>query len=91
MFSTGCCYYICGEDSFTYKQPPHSGYSFVSLNIKYLELYKFMGLIQNILQGPTNPFTILKPQNQEIGDWYVVKYSSSSSEAPKLWKSSSGA
>ena len=38
-----------------------------------------------------NPFTILEPPDQEIGEFYVVlERRAADFEAPKLWKSSSG-
>ena len=41
--------------------------------------------------NPTNLFTILKPQDQEIGEFYVVQECHATDfEAPKLWKGSSG-
>ena len=40
---------------------------------------------------PTNPFSILEPQDQEIGEFYVVQERRATDlKAPKLWKGSSG-
>ena len=40
---------------------------------------------------PTNTFTVLEPQDQEIGECYVVQERRVTDfEAPKLWKGSSG-
>ena len=40
---------------------------------------------------PTNPFTILEPQDQEIGEFYVVQERHMTDfKAPKLWMGSSG-
>ena len=40
---------------------------------------------------PTNPFTILEPLDQEIGEFYVVQERHATDlDAPKLWKGSSG-
>ena len=41
--------------------------------------------------SPTNTFTISEPQDQEISEFYVVQdRRATDSEAPKLWKGSSG-
>ena len=43
------------------------------------------------LKGPTGPFTIAEPQDQEISEIYVVhKRRTSDFEAPKSWKGSVG-
>ena len=40
---------------------------------------------------PTRPFTILEPQDQDIGEFYVVQERRTTDfEASKLWKGSSG-
>ena len=40
---------------------------------------------------PTGPFTILKPEDQERGEFYVVKERRATDlEAPELWKGRSG-
>ena len=40
---------------------------------------------------PTNPFTILEPQDQEISEFYVVQERHTTDfKAPKLWMGSSG-
>ena len=40
---------------------------------------------------PTNPFTILEPHDQEIGEFYLVReLRATDFEAPKLWKGFSG-
>ena len=42
-------------------------------------------------RNPTNPFTISKPRDQEICEFYVVQECRATDfEAPKLWKGSSG-
>ena len=42
-------------------------------------------------ERPTNPFTILETQDQEIGAFYEVQERRERDfEAPKLWKGSSG-
>ena len=44
-----------------------------------------------ILSHPTGPFTILEPQDLEIGDFYAVqKRHPSGTDAPKVWKGRSG-
>ena len=40
---------------------------------------------------PANPFTILEPEDQGIGEFYVVQERRATDfKAPELWKSSSG-
>ena len=47
--------------------------------------------IEQFWSLPTNPLTILEPQNQEIGELYVAQERCATDfEAPKLWKGSSG-
>ena len=42
-------------------------------------------------RDPTNPFTMLEPQDQEIGEFYVLQERRATDfEASKLWKGSSG-
>ena len=44
-----------------------------------------------IIYYPTNSFTILEPEDQEIGEFYVVQERRATDfEAPKLRKGSSG-
>ena len=41
--------------------------------------------------SPTNHFTILEPQDQEIGEFYLVQERRGTDfKAPKSWKDSSG-
>ena len=53
-----------------------------------LEIFE---MFDRVFHFPTNPFTILEPRDQEIGEFYLVQERRATDfEAPKLGKGSSG-
>ena len=60
-------------------------------SLSYLQASPCVSEVSQSRESPTNPFIILEPRDQEIGEFYVVEERRATDfEAPKLWKGSSG-